>query len=426
MQYQRLAVAALAAAVALAGCGHGSANHGPAPLNVDVASAQRRDIATYITLDGQVAPLEQSILSFQQSGPVSRVYVNVGDRVSAGQLLATIDASTLRAQLAQAEAAANQQAASAQGAQIGLPVAQQQNTSALSNAKAALSNAQLVYNQNVQLFKQGYVSQAALEAARSNYVQAQSAYQNAQVGMRNDQVSAQSVKASVAGAEAARAQAGILRTEIAQTSLYAPFSGVITARSMDPGAMASPSQPVLAISRIDTVWININVPDEDLNYVHPGTTVTFQSSSLPGTSFNGRINTVNAVPTQGTLSYLARIQMPNAGNRLRGGMLITATLPKQRANDAIVVPREAVAQTQNGSAVYVVGPDDKAKEVPVRIGVQTDTLSQVIAPEVRAGTNVITTRPDALKNGSLVAVNGANPAPNASGSPAAAGGMKHS
>ncbi|MHB8147145.1 MAG: efflux RND transporter periplasmic adaptor subunit [Vulcanimicrobiaceae bacterium] len=426
MHYQRLTVAAIAAAVALAGCGHGSAKHGPAALSVDVASAQRGDIATYITLDGQVAPLEQSTLSFQQSGPVSRVYVNVGDRVTAGELLATIDDSTLRAQLAQAEATANQQAASAQGAQIGLPVAQQQNSSTLSTAKAALSNAQLVYNQNVQLFKQGYVSQATLEAARSSYVQAQSAYQNAQIGMRNNQVSAQSVKASVAAAEAARAQAGILRTEIAQTSLYAPFSGVITARSMDPGAMASPSQPVLAISRVDRVWININVPDEDLNYVHPGTIATFQSSSLPGSSFSGRISTVNAVPTQGTLSYLARIQMPNAGNRLRGGMLITATLPKQRSNNAVVVPRAAIAQTANGSAVYIVGADNKAKEVPVRVGVQTDTLSQVIASEVQPGTKVITTRPDALKDGSLVAVNGATPAPGAAGSPAAPGGTKHS
>ena len=423
MQYQRLTLAAMAAAVALAGCGHGSANHGPAPLSVDVATAQRQTIATYITLDGQIAPLEQSTLSFQQSGPISRVYVNVGDRVSAGELLATIDASTLRAQLAQAQATASQQAASAQGAQIGLPVQQQQNSSTLSTAKAALTNAQLVYNQNAQLFKQGYVSQATLEAARSNYVQAQSAYQNAQIGLRNDQVSAQSVKASAAGADAARAQAGILETEIGQTSLYAPFSGVVTQRLMDPGAMASPSQAVLAVSRVDKVWININVPDEDLNYVHPGTMVSFASSSLPDASFSGRIDTVNAVPTQGTLSYLARIQMPNAGNRLRGGMLITATLPKARSANAIVVPREAIAQTQNGTAVYIVGADNKAQEVPVRVGVQTDTLSQILSSRVQPGTRVITTRPDALKDGSLVAVNGATPAP---GAPAAPTGTKHS
>ena len=409
MYYQRTTVAALVAALALAGCGHGGHPTGPPPLNVDVASAARKTIATYITLDGQVAPLEQSTLSFQQSGPISAILVNVGDRVHTGQLLAQIDASTLRAQLAQAQAVAAQQAASAQGAQVGLPVAAQQNNSALATAKASLANAQLIYNQNVQLFKQGYVSQAALEAARSSYVQAQSAYQNAQIGLRSTVVGAQNVKASVAGAQAAQAQANVLSTEIGQTALYAPFNGVITARMMDPGAMASPSQAVLAISRVDNVWININVPDEDLSYVRPGALVTFQSSSLTGKNFQGRVTTVNAVPTQGTLSYLARIRMSNVGDVLRGGMLVVATLPKQRAQGAIVVPRSAIAQTAKGSVVYVVS-GSKAQEVPVQVGVQTNTESQIISSQVQPGTKVITTRPDALHDGSLVAVNGAAPA----------------
>lgn len=419
MFYQRASVAALVAVVALSGCSKGGgAPRGPQALNVDVATAQRQDIATYITLDGQIAPLEQSTLSFQQSGPLSAVYVNVGDRVSAGQVLAKIDDSTLRAQLAQAEAQAAQQSATATGAQVGLPVAQQQNAAALQTARAALNNAKLVYDQDQQLFKQGYVSQSQLESARAAYVQAQSQYNNAQAGLQNNVVSAQNVKAAQAGAQAAAASANTLRTEIGQTSLYAPYDGVITQRMMDPGAFAGPQSPVLAISRVNTVWININVPDEDLAFVRPGTSVTFTSSSLPGKSFRAGINTVNAVPTAGTLSYLARIRMQNPDDLLRGGMLVTATLPKEQERNAIVVPRTAVAQSDTGNSVYVVGADNKAKEVPVKLGVQTDTLSQVISPEIHPGTKVITTRPDALKNGSVVAVNGATPAPGAgSGKP---------
>lgn len=405
MLYQRTAVGALVAALALAGCGHKPAQTGPPPLNVDVASATRHTIETFIALQGQVAPLEQSTLAFQQSGPINAVLVNVGDRVHTGELLATIDASTLRAQLAQAQAAAAAQSATAKGAQVGLPVTSQQNSSTLATAKAALANAKLLYDQDAQLFKQGYVSQASLETARSSYVQAQSAYQNAQIGLRNDVVGAQNVAASVAGAQAAVAQANVLRTQIGQTSLYAPFNGVITQRLMDPGAMASPSQPVLSISRVNTLWININVPDEDLPYVQPNSLVSFTSSSLPGKKFQGRITTVNAVPTQGTLSYLARIRMPNSGEVLRGGMLVNATVPMQRAVNAVVVPRSAIAQIASGSAVYVVS-NNKAREVPVRVGIQTDTESQVISSSVQPGTKVITTRPDALQNGSLVAVNG--------------------
>jgi RND family efflux transporter MFP subunit len=382
-----------------------------------VAAATRQNIATYITLDGQIAPKEQSTLAFQQSGTIVKIYVNIGDLVPKGKLLAQIDPSTLSAQLSQAQAQAAQAGASAQGAVVGLPVQTQANNAAVQTAKAALDNAKLVYEQNKQLFRQGYVSQTALQQSQASYVQAESTYNNSVVALRNNVVSAENVKAQLAQAQAARAQANVLSTQLSQTQLYAPFVGVISNRLLDPGAFASPSQPVLQISRVDIVWININVPDEDLSYVKPGTLVRFSTSSLGARKFNGRIQTVNAVPTSGTLSYLARMQLPNPGDVLRGGMLISATLPKQQQRDAIVVPRSAVAQTENGNIVYVVN-GSTAQAVPVKVGVQTDTLAQVVSPKVQPGTKVITTRPDALKDGSVVAVNGAPPpAP----SPSAAG-----
>jgi HlyD family secretion protein len=400
----RVGIALLAASFVLSACGKGGAPTGPQPLSVDVATAQRQTIATNIVLDGQVAPLEQSTLAFQQSAPIIGIYVNIGDVVKKGTLLARIDPSTISAQLRQAQAQAAQQGATAQGAVVGLPVQTQANQAAVQSAKASLDNARLVYQQNQQLYKQGYVSETQLENSRSQYVAAQQNYNNAVVGLRNNVVSAQNVKAQEAAAEAARAQAGVLSTELSQTYLYAPFDGVISQRLLDPGAFGSPNQPVLTISRIDTVWLNINVPDEDLAYVRPGVPFTYTTSSLPGKTFRGVIETVNAVPTSGTLSYLARMQTANPGEQLRGGMLISATIPKQTARDAVVVPRSAIATTANGTAVYVV-EDQKAVEVPVKVGVQTDTMAQVLSPKVQPGAVVITTRPDALKDGSPVMVN---------------------
>ncbi|MBV8723402.1 MAG: hypothetical protein JO277_14725, partial [Candidatus Eremiobacteraeota bacterium] len=75
MHNKRLAIAALVAALALDACGKGGAPAGPPPLSVDVARAQRQDIATHVVLDGQVAPLEQSTLAFQQSAPIIGIYV---------------------------------------------------------------------------------------------------------------------------------------------------------------------------------------------------------------------------------------------------------------------------------------------------------------------------------------------------------------
>lgn len=394
---------ALAATLVLSACG-GSAPKGPPPLSVDAAPAVRQNIATYLTLDGQIAPKEQSTLAFQQSGTVVHVNVNIGDVARKGELLAEIDPSTLQAQLSQAQAQASQQSAAAQGAVVGLPVQVQTNNAAVQSAKANLDNAKLVYEQDKQLFRQGYVSQTALQQAQASYVSAQATYNNSVVGLRNNVVSAQNVKAQLAGAQAAAAQANVLSTQLSQTQMFAPFDGVISNRLLDPGAYASPNQPVLTISRIDLIWININVPDEDLGYVRPGTLVRFRTSSLANREFDGRIQTVNAVPTSGTLSYLARMQMQNPGDILRGGMLISATLPKQQASGAIVVPRSAVADTENGSVVFVIS-GNHAQAVPVKVGVETDTLAQVVSPKIQAGTQVITTRPDALKDGSVVALN---------------------
>jgi HlyD family secretion protein len=406
MQYHRFAAGgALAAALILGGCGgHQQQQRGPMALDVDVAQAQRRDIATYLTLDGQIAPLQDSTLSFQQSGPVSAIYVNQGDRVSKGELLAKIDDSTLRAQLAQAQATIAQNQATAASSAQNVPITAQNTEQAVSSAKAALANAQLTYNQDQQLFKQGYVSQSQLEQARAAYVAAQSQYQTALSNRGTTSVQSSQAQAAAQAVRAAQAQANILSTEIGQTSLYAPFDGVVTARLMDPGAMASPNAPVLRVSQVNTVWVNVNVPDEDLAYVHAGTPVSFTASQLGNRKFAGNITTVNAVPTQGTLSYQAQIKQPNPGDLLRGGMLVSVTVQKERHNKAIVVPRAAVAQTDQGANVFIVGPGNKAEEVPVQLGVQTDTLSEVQSPKIRPGTTVITTRPDALQNGSTVAV----------------------
>src|SRR5579863_8101499 len=305
-----LALAGAIALTLLAACG-GKPPQSTPPLTVDAAAASRQNIATYLTLDGQVAPLEQSTLAFQQSGTILKINVNIGDMVHKGDLLATIDPRTIQAQLDQAQAQAAQYSAAAQGSVVGYPVQVQGNEAAVQTAKANLDNAKLVYDQNKQLYKQGYVSETALQQSQANYVQAQQSYNNSVVGLRNNVVSLQNVKAQQAQAAAAGAQADVLSTQLSQTYLYAPYDAVVANRLVDPGAYASPSQPVLQVARVDRVWINVNVPDEDLSYVHPGIAVSYQSSSLPGRNFSGPVQTVNLVPTAGTLSYLARIELHN-------------------------------------------------------------------------------------------------------------------
>jgi multidrug efflux pump subunit AcrA (membrane-fusion protein) len=421
---------------------------------VDVAKAQLQDIGTYLSLDGQITPLQQSTLSTPQSGVVTAVYVNEGQRVGAGQLLAQLDDTTLRAQLAQQQALAAQAQAQLGGqtlqgnvtpsqAQSTIATAQQQLATAKNNlatAQAALSNAKLVNDGNETLFKQGYVAQTTLEASRAAYVQALQTVNSSQAALEQATVALTNAKAqgtnavpiqdqAILGARAtlksAQAQVKLLQTEIVQSRLTAPFEGVITQRLLDPGAFAGPNQPILQISQISHVYVNVNVPDSDLSYVNKGTPLTFTSSSVPGRTFAGAVFDVNATPTTGTLSYRARIVMPNPDDALRGGMLVAVSVRKEFHPRAIVVPLTAVVQGPAGAAVYTVAPLPApaggaappakpaapaggpafamAKLVPVKLGLETDTQAEVTSPQITAGTTIITTRPDALQDKSMIA-----------------------
>jgi RND family efflux transporter MFP subunit len=429
---------AIAAACVVSGCSKGPQQKaGPPPLAVDVAKATQRDIATYVTLDGQIAPLQESTLSSPQSGTIAQVLVNEGDRVVSGQVLARLDVSQLEAQLAANVAAVAQSEARLRSSAVQAPISSQQYKSAVTSAEqslqqaqnrvatdvAALKNAKLVYDSNEQLATQGYVAKTALEQSRATFVAAEQELRNAQQSLPAAESALQTARSNTdqtkvdqatidsnrAALEQAQANVKLLETQIAQSSIYAPFAGVVTQRLLDPGAFAGPNQPVVRVSQIDTVYINANVPDEDLGFVKAGTAASFTSSSLPGRVFSGTISDVNATPTTGTLSYRARLRQPNPSGTLRGGMLVSVRVRDQYHPHAIVVPRTAIFQTDQGPNVFTV-VDGKAKLLPVRLGLQTDTLAQVMGGAVVPGTEVITTRPDALQNGSVVAVNGAPPA----------------
>lgn len=409
----RLPVGLLLAAAVLAACG-GKPQHAAAPpLAVDAQPAVRQNIATYIQLDGQITPLQQSNLSLPQSGTLVGVYVTEGNRVHKGQILAKIDDSTLRAQLAQARA-------TLAGSSLSSPVTAQANNSALASAKnnvtaaqAAYDNAKIVYQGDESLYKQGYLAQTALEQARSAYIAAQQTLASNKAALKAAEQNLTNNAVQKTQVEANRAQVQQLETAISQTSLYAPYDGVITTRYLDPGAFAGPNQNILQISQVDTVYVNANVPDDQLAFVRKGTPITFTTSSLPGVTYKGTVFDVNAVPTQGTLSYRARVVEQNPGDRLRGGMLVTVQVQKASHPGALVVPRTAIFQGESGASVFTVvdgkpGPDGKptkvAKQIPVTLGLQTDVLAEVRNAPFGPGTLVITTRPDALADGSTVAV----------------------
>jgi len=397
----------------------GCANQSTAPargaggkqsIPVAATAVKRGDITSTFALTGTVTPAQQANLSSVISGAVTQVNAQIGQRVHAGQLLVQIDNSTYAAQLQQDEAAL----ASAQ-AKLAQTRANDIGNSSTSNAN--LQSAQVAYDtaaanlrRNQQLLAQGYVSQSAVDQAQQLYSQAQAQLRSAQIAAQNANLDSQGTtagQADIKNAEAAVAQAqasiNFVQSQLAQSSITAPFDGIVTQRNVDPGTLSGPNQTVMQVSQLDPIFVNIGIPDEDLKYVAPGRTTRIAIDSLPNRAWTGRIKYLNSAASQGTLSYLARIAIANPDDVLKAGMVANATFVQAAHRDVLLVPRVAVAQTESGNVVYIVA-DGKAKVVPIHLGVETQDVAEISGHGIAAGTRVITQRPDSLQDGSLVTV----------------------
>jgi RND family efflux transporter MFP subunit len=401
----------------LAGCAKKAGQGDTQPLSVTIAVARRGAISERLALTGVVAAKQQANLSSVITGTILAVDVNVGDRVSAGQQLVRIDDSTLRAQLLQSQGSLN-------SAQARLAQIRSGDTGASVSASANLGSARVAYQtalanvrRNQQLFAQGYVSQAAVDEANQAAAAAAAQLRSAEVAAQNAVVSGTSssaaqseIRSQQAAVVEAQGAVQIAQAQIAQAVVVAPFDGVVTQRSVDPGSFAVPGTALVQVSALDPVYVNIGIPEEDLPYIHPGTAVELAVSSLPGRSWHAQVSAVNSATTQGTLSYLARVVLPNPELALKAGMVADVRFVKAQQTGAIIVPRAALVQGDNGTAVYVLQKspeckcDGKAKLTSVVTGLETDTEMEISGEGITPGVKVIVLRPDTLKDGSPVSI----------------------
>ncbi len=444
------ALVALVAAT-LTGCGGQPQKPAPPPVSVTTAKITRGTIANYDTLDGQITPYLQSSLATQQAGTIVREFANEGDRVSAGEVLAKIDDSPLRAQLQEQEGSSVQAQAKLDQSRIQLPITNQQYRSAFEQAqqsltqarqqvsgdRAAVRNARIAYDGNVQLFHQGFVSRTAFESARSTYVRAQStlrqdlekisqarsALAQADRNRLNTPLQGQVIVENRGAVTQASGQVALTQTQIGQTTLESPFDGVVTQRLLDPGAYAGPSAPLFVISQVDPIYVDFNVKQDDLRYTQPGALVTFATGDEPSRRYNAAVKSLNVVPTTGSLLYRARLVVRNPDDRLRGGMLVTVRITKALHRDVLLAPRGAVQVQGDKANLFLVrdgpqggdaspspspapsaSPSLTAENVPVRLGLQNDTYFEVESPKLHEGADVVASRPDSLHDGTAVVV----------------------
>ena len=369
-----------------------------------------------VSATGNLKPINQVDVGSEQSGKITRVYVDVNDRVTKGQRLAELDTRRLvdsvtqnRAQVAASQASVTQ-----------------------AQAQVALAKATLDRQLNVFRLSGGRVpAKTELDAARADY---QSALGN---------LRAQQAQVSVSRAQLATAQ-----TNLSIAQIVSPVTGVVLSRDIEPGqtVAASFNAPVLFTIAEDLtkMEVEVAVDEADVGQVKEGQAATFAVDAFPGRSFPARVTRVNvgsnasssssssssgsstATSTAGTVvAYTAVLAVDNKDETLRPGMTATADIVTQQLSNALLIPNAALRfkpstgagqgggitsqivpgprRFRRGGAnrqvsfgigssqtVYVVGEDGNPKAVQVTVGASDGARTAITGGALKPGMRVIT------------------------------------
>jgi membrane fusion protein (multidrug efflux system) len=173
------------------------------------------------------------------------------------------------------------------------------------------------------------------------------------------------------------AQAKLQRTEtlLRYARIIAPFSGIITARFVDPGAFipaataGSTPQGAALVTLMDysRVRVQVFVPEAEVPFIHNGVPAGVTVEELAGRTFKGSVTRFAHALNEATKTMLAEIELPNPNGELRPGMYASVQLEVERKQDALLVPVQALVVEKAGTSVFIVA-DGKAKKTPVRTG----------------------------------------------------------
>lgn len=335
------------AAFALASCGGksgGMANLGNDHFPVVTVGSSTADMQT--TYPATIKGIQDVTVSPKVSGFVTSVLVHEGQRVSAGQVLFTIDSETYRAAVRSAQAAVN-------------------------TAKAAANTARTTYENNKKLFDQKIIGQYELSTSLNTFRQAE---------------------AQVAQAEATLASA---KEQLAWCSVTSPTSGVVGSLPYKKGALVSAQTQLTTVSDVSTVEVFFSLNEAQMLEMQKkagssaATINAFPSLKLQladGTTYNhpGKVVKISGVIDSSTGAYSVIAHFANPEGLLKSGGAATIVAPQVNSS-AIVIPQNATAQVQDKVFVYKVGQDNKVHYTEITVDPQNDGVNYVVTSGLQTG-----------------------------------------
>jgi RND family efflux transporter MFP subunit len=358
-------------------------------VGVQVERPARDDLSRQVALPGSIEAFEQATLYAKAAGYLKWIKVDIGDRVQKGEVLAEIDVPEMGKEYDAAEAEV------------------QRAKATLANAQADLVRAKA----EVELKKITYERLKSIRDQEPDVLPQQDVDEaQAQFDVARAMVSVAESKIKVAESEVARAEAARARlaTLMEYAQIRAPFTGVVTKRFVDPGALIQHAlsqtnvSPIVTVARVDTLRIFIDVAEPEVPFVKKGNAVTLTVDALPGRDFEGACTRFATALDPKTRTMRTEIDIPNRDGLLRPGMYGRVNLTLERRENVLTVPAGALFIEGGKTCVYTVA-DGKAKRVEVETGLD-DGIRVEITKGLSGHEPVIVTGKSAVRDGAPVKV----------------------
>jgi HlyD family secretion protein len=288
-------------------------------------------------------------LGFRVGGKISKLFVEEGERVAAGQLLAQLDTVPYEEEMSLAQAQRLSSAATLAKLETGNRPQEIRQAKALAEEReATLRNLELEYDRRKKLVASGTVSRQSFDEITAQLHEAKARLASAQQGVTlvTEGFRREDIQAGRAELKAAEARLATASTRLGDTRILAPANGILLTRVAEPGAIVRAGQTVATLSLDSPVWVRAYVDEPNLGKVYPGMPAEVYSDSDPAHPYKGHVGDISAeaeftpksVQTEqlrSNLVYRVRVFAENPDHGLRQGMPVTVRLyPKPRVPDA--------------------------------------------------------------------------------------------
>ena len=337
--------------------------------SVRVATVQASDATVLVALPATTSAFSVANRFARASGYIDKRYVDIGDRVKEGQLLAEIVAPELDHQIAQAEATLGQLRA------------------AVEQAQANKNLAQVTWDRDKGLVEKGWVTPQQGDIDRFTLNAREAALSVAQ-----------------ANVAAQQAQLNVLYQQKAYQRVVAPFDGVVTQRNVDVGDLVHADTTtgtfMFTIMQSNVIRAQVFVPQDSAFGLGPGVDAVVRVPEIPDRTFPGKVARIADALQPGTRTLLTEVDIPNPDGTLTAGVYCTIELRVPRKTPSLLVPADAIIFNRNGLQVAVI--EDGTAHIR-KVSVTRDLGTQVeVGDGVKQGDQVIVNPPVSLIEGSKV------------------------